>query len=139
MTETPATEYATELTEILELRDVPAAAVARIVRDVQSRIAESGEDPTAAFGTPSDYADNFAPKSRMARFWALVIASVVLASGGTLVLISGVFGLQSPAHELWGLPPLARIAIGAMGIASFMALVLAEGVRSRRRASGWDA
>ena len=139
MAETPATEYATELTEILELRDVPAAAVARIVRDVQSRIAESGEDPTAAFGTPSEYADNFAPKSRMARFWALVIASVVLASGGTLVLISGVFGLQSPAHELWGLPPWARVAIGALGIVSFMALVLAEGARSRRRGPGWDA
>lgn len=139
MTETPETEYAAELTEILELRDVPAAAVSRIVRDVESRIAESGEDPTATFGTPSDYADNFAPKSRMARFWALVITSVVLASGGTLVLISGVFGLQSPAHELWGLPPWGRIAIGAAGIAAFMALVLAEGVRSRRRASGWDA
>ena len=102
MTGTPETEYAAELREILELRDVPAAAVTRIVRDVQSHVAESGQDPVVAFGSPSQYADNFAPKSRMARFWALVIASVLLASGGTLVLISGVFGLQSPAHELWG-------------------------------------
>jgi len=57
MTEMPASEYAAELSEILELRDVPAAAVTRIVRDVQSHVAESGQDPAVAFGSPSEYAD----------------------------------------------------------------------------------
>ena len=138
MNETAIEDYATELTEILELRDVPGEAAARIVSGVESRITESGEDPVSVFGTPRDYADNFAPRSLMARFWVLVIASVVLASGGTLVLISGVFGLQSPAHELWGLAPWTRIAIGAAGIASFIALVLTAGACSRRRSRRWN-
>lgn len=41
-------------------------------------------------------------KSRMARIWMLIVSSVVLALGGTYVLIAGVFGLQSPAHNRWG-------------------------------------
>lgn len=67
MTESPQEEYAAELREILELRGVPAAAATRIVREVQSHVTDSGEDPTAVFGTPSQYADNFAPTLRMAR------------------------------------------------------------------------
>ena len=133
MTGTAEEEYTAELTEILELRDVPAEAVTRIVREVQSHIAESGTDPSVEFGTPSEYADNFAPRSSMARFWILLISSAILAFGGTYVLLSGAFGLQSPAHELWGLPPWPRIAIGAAGIASFGALLLTAGARSRRR------
>ena len=129
MTRTPEEEYAAELTEILELRDVPAEAVTRIVREVQSHTVESGTDPNVEFGTPSEYADNFAPKSRMAKFWILVISSVILAFGGTSVLISGAFGLQSAAHELWGLSPWTRITIGAACIASFIALVLIAEVR----------
>lgn len=129
-------DYATELAEILELRDVPAPEVVRIVRGVESRLAESGEDPVAAFGTPGKYADNFAPRSRMVRFWILIASSVTLASGGTLLLISGVFGLLSPAHGLWGLPAWTRVVLGAAGITLFVALLLAEGVRARRRASG---
>ena len=104
MTSTPEEEYAAELTEILELRDVPADAVTRIVREVQSHTAGSGTDPNLEFGPPSEYVDNFAPKSRMARFWILVISSVVLAFGGTSVLISGAFGLQSPATSCGACP-----------------------------------
>lgn len=136
MPETPQEEYAAELTEALELRDVPAAAASQIVREIQSHIAGSGQDPTAVFGSPGEYADNFAP-NRTARLWTLIIASVVLATGGGYVLISGVFGLQSTAHELWGLPPWTRIVIGALGIASFIALVLIAGARAKRRSLRW--
>lgn len=137
MTNTPDEEYAADLREILELRDVPAEAATQIVREVQSHVAESGEDPVAAFGTPGEYADNFAPKSRMARFWMLILSSVILASGGTYVLITGVFALQAPGHDLWGLSPWIRIVIGAAGIASFIALVLIAGARSKRRSLTW--
>ncbi|MBT2549746.1 hypothetical protein [Arthrobacter sp. ISL-65] len=81
MPETPHEEYAAELTETLELRRVPTAAVTQIVREVQSHIADSGEDPTTVFGSPSEYADNFAPKFRMARLRMLIISSVILAAG----------------------------------------------------------
>ena len=71
----------------------------------------------------------------MTRFWILVISSVILAFGGTYVLISGALGLQSPAHELWGLSPWTRITIGAAGVMAFMTLVLIAEVRSRQRSS----
>jgi hypothetical protein len=137
MTRTPDEEYAADLREILELRDVPAEAADQIVREVQSHLAESGEDAVAAFGTPREYADNFAPKSRMASFGTLVFSSVLLASGGTLILISGVFALQAPDHHLWGLPPWVRIFIGAAGIASFVVLVLIAGAHAKRRSLAW--
>ncbi|GAA3680574.1 hypothetical protein GCM10023081_18380 [Arthrobacter ginkgonis] len=137
MTHTPDEEYAADLREILEFRGVPTEAATQIVREVQSHVAESGEDPVAAFGTPGEYADSFAPKSRMARFWMLILSSVILAFGGTYVLITGVFALQAPGHDLWGLPPWIRIAVGAAGIASFIALVLLAGARSKRRSLTW--
>ncbi|WP_139007392.1 hypothetical protein [Arthrobacter crystallopoietes] len=136
MTSTPGEEYAEELREILELRDVPAEVVSQIVREVQSHIVESGEDPVAAFGTAGEYADNFAPRSRMARFWVLTVSSVLLAFGGTYVLINGVFALLGGGHDLWALPPWISVALGATGIASFIALILI-GARSKRRAQTW--
>ncbi len=42
---------------------------------------------------------------------------MALASGGTLLLISGVFGLLSPAHGLWGLPAWTRVVLAGRTIA----------------------
>ena len=137
MSKSAPERYAAELTEALQFRDVPDNAIREIVREVNSHVAESGEDPTAAFGIPSDYADNFAPKFRKIWFWALITASVILASGGAYILISGVFGLQSADFRLWGLAPAARIAIGAGGIAAFFILVSAAGARAKRRSRAW--
>lgn len=137
MTESPYGQYSDELREVLEFRDIPGEAIEQIVREVESHVAESGEDPLIEFGSPDEYANNFAPRSRMAGFWALIVSSVVLASGGAYVLISGIFGLLSSSATLWGLPPWARIVIGALGITAFFTLVLVAGVRSRRRSSSW--
>ena len=137
MTEQPDAEYFEDLRDTLEFRGVPDEAVTQIVREVESHVAESGEDPAVAFGQPGDYADNFAPRSRLVRFWALLISSVVLAGGGAYVLISGVLGLLSPSATLWGLPPWFRIILGAAGIAAFFALLLVAGARSKRSASSW--
>ena len=137
MTEAAREQYAAELTEILELRGVPAEAIAQIVREVESHAVESGEDPVGEFGTPSDYANNFAPRSRLIWFWALIITSVVLAATSAHVLISGVFGLQSSTVVLWGLPPWIRIVIGTAGIVAWIVLLLIAGTRSKRRSRSW--
>lgn len=137
MTESCYEKYADELREVLEIRDVPLEAVEQIVREVESHTAESGEDPVVAFGPPNEYANNFAPRSRMAWFWALLVSSVVLASGGAYVLISGIFGLQSSSATLLGLPPWARVIIGALGIAGFFVFVLVATARSKRRSLLW--
>lgn len=137
MTESRYEEYAEELREVLEFRDVPVEAVEQIVREVESHVVDSGEDPVIAFGPPNEYANNFAPRSRMVWFWALVVSSVVLASGGTYVLISGIFGLLSSSATLWGLPPWSRTILGALGITAFATLVLVAGARSKCRSSSW--
>ena len=137
MTETPMERYSAELVEILELRDVPKETIAQIVREVESHAAEFRENPVSAFGTPNEYADNFAPRLRMIRWWALTVSSVVLASGGGYVFISGVFGLQSSGIVLWGLPPWARIVVGAAGMMAFVVLLLVAGSRSKRRSRSW--
>ena len=120
---------------MLEFRDVPVEAVEQIVRKVESQTVESGEDPVIAFGLPSVYADNVAPRSRAAWFWALIVSSALLASGGAYVLISGIFGLLSSSATLWGLPAWGRIILGTLGIAAFCVLVLVATARSKRRAS----
>lgn len=137
MTEAGRDQYAAELTEILQLRDVPEDAITQIVREVESHTAESGEDPTGEFGTPSDYANNFAPRSRLISFWALIITSIVLASTSAYVLISGAFGLQSSTVVLWSLPPWTRIGIGIAGLVAWSALLLIAGARSQRRSRSW--
>jgi len=137
MTEASPDDYATELTEILELRGVPTEAITQIVREVESHSVESGEDPFDEFGTPSDYANNFAPRSRLIWFWALLIPSVALAFGSAYVLISGVLGLQSSTVTLWGLPPWLRLALGAAGIVAWIVLLLVAGTRAKRRSRSW--
>ncbi|GAA1887467.1 hypothetical protein GCM10009715_36910 [Paeniglutamicibacter psychrophenolicus] len=136
MTEPRDEEYSDELREALEFRDVPVEAIEQIVREVESHVVDSGEDPVIAFGPPSEYAINFAPRSRMTWFWALIVSSVILASGGAYILISGIFGLLSSA-TLWGLPAWGLIVLGMLGIAAFCMLVLAATARSKRRSSSW--
>ena len=137
MTEAARHEYAAELTEILELRGVPPEAITQIVREVDSHSVESGEDPVGEFGTPSDYVNNFAPRSRLIWFWALLIPSVALAFGSAYVLISGVLGLQSSTVTLWGLPPWIRVALGVEGIVAWIVLLLIAGARAKRRSRSW--
>ena len=137
MTEAARDQYAAELSEILQLRGVPEEAISQIVRKVESHAVESGEDPVDEFGTPSDYANNFAPKSRLIRFWALVVTSIVLASTSAFVLISGAFGLQSSTVVLGGLSPWIQIALGTAGIVGWIVLLLLAGARSNRRSRSW--
>ena len=137
MTEAARDQYAAELTEILQLRGVPEEAIAQIVREVESHIVESGEDPVGEFGTPSDYANNFAPRSRLIWFWALIIISSVLTFTSAYVLISGVLGLQSSTVVLWGLSPWIRIVIGTAGIVAWIVLLLIAGSRLKRRSRAW--
>jgi hypothetical protein len=99
-------EYTAELAEALDMRDVPADAVAQIVREVESHLAESGEDPVEAFGPAARYADQFAPPSRERGLLGLAVAAALLGFCGAFLIISGVFGLLDDTAQLWGLPPV---------------------------------
>ncbi|WP_150308498.1 hypothetical protein [Planctomonas psychrotolerans] len=138
MTSTSPNEYAAELTEALEFRGVPSRMVRSIVGEVVDHVAESGGDPRVEFGEPGDYAQRFAPGFSMARFCALIVATVVLTVGGTLVLISGVFGLQNAGYTLWGLSPWMRVILGFLALLAFVVLLVVAGMRNARRTRRWQ-
>lgn len=73
----------------------------------------------------------------MVWFWALIVSSAILTTGGSYVLISGIIDLQSSPATLWGLLPWTRVILGALGIIAFFTLVLVAGARSKRRSSSW--
>jgi len=131
-------DYVTELTEELSLRDVPTEAAERIVREVSSHLAESGEDPIQSFGTVKRYADEFAPRSWTRRMLVpLVILSALLGAGSALMVMNGIFGFINPSHGLWGLEPATRVVIGSVLIVCLAALITVMTVGSRRRLRSW--
>lgn len=130
-------EYLAELTETLELRDVPTDAIAEIVREVESHVAESGENPVEAFGEPGRYADSFAPPARSRGFWPQVIAAGLLGFGGGYSLLAGVLDLLSGSDGLPWLPPIAQVVVGVVGLLALVALIARMAVRSRNRSRAW--
>jgi len=133
-----ADDYVTELTDELSLRDVPPEAAERIVREVSSHLAESGEDPIQSFGTVKHYADEFAPRSLTRRMLLpLVVLSGLLGAGSAFMVLSGIFGFIDPSQGLWGLAPGTRLAIGIVLFGCLLALIAAMTVSSRRRLAMW--
>lgn len=90
-----ADTYRGDLILALRMRDVPGDRIGEIVAEVESHVADSGEDPCEAFGPPEQYAARFTGQDR-AR-WGRADALVALGSlvggwalaGGLLGLVSG--------------------------------------------------
>lgn len=138
MIRTEHDDYGAELAEELELRDVPNEAIERIVREVRSHLAESGEDPRDSFGSPQHYADQLVPRSWTRRMlWPIVAVAGLLGAGVGFMFLSGAFGLIDPSVQLWGLAPGVRVAISGVFLAGFVGLVAWMAVGSRRRAASW--
>ncbi|MGO2750474.1 MAG: HAAS signaling domain-containing protein [Pseudoclavibacter sp.] len=138
MNSTERDDYGAELTEELQLRDVPHEAIERIVREVRSHLAESGEDPRDSFGSPQHYADQFVPRSWTRRMlWPIVALAGLLGAGAGFMLLSGAFGLIDPSAQLCGLAPGVRLAIGGVCLAGFIGLVAWMAVGSCRRSASW--
>ncbi|SDP16513.1 hypothetical protein SAMN04487905_102230 [Actinopolyspora xinjiangensis] len=56
MTAESAEKYRDELTFALRMRDVPADRIGDVLAEVDTHVAETGEGPVEAFGTPGEYA-----------------------------------------------------------------------------------
>ena len=102
--------YRRELVQALRLRNVPPERIGEIVAEVESHVADTGEDPREAFGPARDYAAGFRrPRSRgeQVSLWALIALSAVCG----WLISRAVFGLVSsePVH---GLPAGAVLAVG---------------------------
>lgn len=86
--------YRDDLILALRLRDVPGDRIGEIVAEVESHVADSGEDPREAFGAPEQYAASFTGQAR-AR-WSRADVLVALGSlAGGWALADGLLGLVS--------------------------------------------
>ncbi len=119
--------YTEQLIYELRLRDIPGNVIGDTVAQVESRIADTGEDPVDAFGTPGDYAATFGAtvgQSRPpVRLWPRVVASWLVGFALGSLILRGVFALIHGEGTAWGLDPVLAISIGIVGtVACFVTI-----------------
>lgn len=117
----------------LRLRDVPGARIGEVIAEVQSHVAETGEDPRAAFGPPRQYAAEVADalglqrtgvRAVLAGFSAVdVVLALVLGLAGYL-LGDALWDLGAGDPSVWGLPAWAVALGSALILAAFVARVV---------------
>jgi hypothetical protein len=112
--------YSDELLLGLRRCDVPGAQIAEALAEVQSHVADTGEDPRQAFGPPRQYAAEVAaalglraptPFWQQALSWSTVAHGLGGAGGGWLVL-DGVLAGAAGERGVLGLPPVVPLLLG---------------------------
>lgn len=98
---TETSTYRRDLVLALRMRHVPGDRIGDIVAEVESHVADTGEDPVEAFGPPREYAASIAPATRGSRLtaWALTLSG---AAVGWLIAVSVVQLVQGEAKGLPG-------------------------------------
>jgi hypothetical protein len=116
----------------LRLRDVPGARIGEVLAEVQSHLAETGEDPREAFGEPREYADQVAAALGLPAHGAGIWRPLVRSLSWRDLVIALVFGLASfvLADGLWslGAGESALFGLPAWPVAAAAALVLGVGI-----------
>lgn len=79
------TDYRQSLILALRLADMPGARIGEVVAEVESHVADTGEDPNEEFGTPSDYAAHLTAECRRTSKWYLASIAVAAAVAGWLI------------------------------------------------------
>ena len=132
---TTTTEYTRQLALALRMRHVPGAAIGDAVAQVESHVADTGEDPVEAFGPAGAYAasvaatvDRPAPALRVVRLALLSLAGALLG----IVLAVGVAGSLRGEPVLGGIPPVVAVVVGGLGIVGVLVVVSVASVRRMR-------
>lgn len=131
-------KYTQQLMFALRLRDVPGEVIGDAIAQVESHIAETGEDPVAAFGPAREYAASFAGKTTPARRWPWYIVNWLVGFLFGCVLIIGVFGQVRGEEVFWGFHPTIAIVVGAVGLVGYFVMIVViwgERVKDPRKAS----
>jgi len=104
--------YRRELVQALRMCNVPPDRIGEIVAEVESHVADTGEDPREAFGPARDYAAGFSrPRSRGSV--AALVALVLLGALCGFLIAEGVFGLVRDESAL-GLPAWVALTAGVL-------------------------
>jgi hypothetical protein len=135
MTHETVEKYSAELVKELREKEVSGRVIGDAIAQVESHIAEGGEDPTEVFGTPRAFAKQLARGRKKSIGWPLYIASAILALGGALLLLKGIFGVVRHQPLLWGIPSLVGIVVGSLAIVAWIILMViaADPIKDPRR------
>jgi hypothetical protein len=137
--------YCDDLLLALRAREVPGARIGEVLAEVQSHVAETGEQPEEAFGPPREYADRVAdalgaPRSGMLavllRGLGWVDLTVAVVTGLCCFLLAdGLWSVGAGTDGALGLPAGAVSA----GAAAVLAASIVRTVRAGRRERAADA
>ncbi|SDP04832.1 hypothetical protein SAMN05660199_03104 [Klenkia soli] len=109
------TEYREALVLHLRLQEVPADRIGEIVAEVESHVADTGEDPADAFGSPRDYARSLTDEHRKPPWWWTTTTLVLAAAAGWLIG-QGAFAVLL-GEPYWGRSGWLWLATGvALGV-----------------------
>jgi len=142
---TTVASWCDDLLLCLRAREVPGARIGEVLAEVQSHVAETGEAPQEAFGSPRDYADQVAdalglPRAGLVGFLRRAVSGpdllVAVALGlSCFVLADGLWSLGAGETGLFGLPAWLATVVAAVVLAAGTART----VRAGRRERGADA
>ena len=124
MTHETVEKYTAALVKELREKEVAGRVIGDAVAQVESHIAEGGEDPTEVFGTPREFAKQLARRRKKSMGWPLYVASAILTLGGALLLLKGIFGVIQNQPLIWGIPPLVGIIVGSFAIVAWIILMV---------------
>lgn len=132
--------YRQQLLLALRLRDVPGPRIAQVLAEVESHIAETGEDPRAAFGAPRDYARALVAELQPERTagrrgWGagtrgVEVLLAALAFAGAWLTAEGVFALASGRPGRLGLTGAGELGIAVVLLAALALLLARTGGRT---------
>ncbi|MDR6867718.1 hypothetical protein J2Y69_002322 [Microbacterium resistens] len=116
---TTVTAYTQQLIFALRLRDIPGDVIGDAVAQVESHVADTGEDPVTAFGPAREYAATFGPRTPLARRWSWYVTNGALGALFGVILAIGIAGQIRDEPLAWGVSPWAAIALGVLGILGY--------------------
>ena len=100
------------LVAALRARRVPAERIGEVLAEVDSHVAETGEDPTEAFGTPREYAASLTHEHRRDRPALLVLEALSGGAAGWFVAVGAVTLLRG--GEFAGMPWWVLVPLGLL-------------------------
>lgn len=133
---TTVAKYTRELIFALRLRDVPGEVIGDAVAQVESHVADTGEDPVSAFGPAREYAKTFGEPKSPARRWPWYVLNWAIGFLFGCVLLIGVMAQVRGDSTYWGLPPVVLVVVGAIGLVGYLValtLIWADRVKDPRK------
>ena len=122
--------YREELLLAMRMRDVPGYRIAEALAEIDSHLADSGEDPVEAFGPAKAYAAQVAAglhrdgRSGWTRALGGSIVPIAMTSGlGGWLLAEGLIRLAAGDRGILGMPVLITMLTGAVllvGVAAYL-------------------